>query len=211
MTQNQTAKAPTTRALTHVIAATDFSELGDRAVLSALRLAKVQPKSELHVIAVAFGEGNGLRMPWGDTSQLYSQAEAEQQMKERIANLIAPEAEAASGHVESINVYLSIGNPAEQIVRLAQTVDAELVVVGTHGRTGFARLVLGSVAEAVVRNAPCAVLVIRPRDFLGGLPVPHVEPPLKEGQHSLRPFHRSLIHHYVDRGAAASARVLPAG
>ena len=53
------------------------------------------------------------------------------------------------------------GPAAQTIVDLAESARAELVVVGTHGRTGLARLTLGSTAEAVIRSAPCSVLVIR--------------------------------------------------
>lgn len=53
------------------------------------------------------------------------------------------------------------GDAAAEIVRHAREERCELVVVGTHGRTGIARLALGSVAERVARQAPCAVLVVR--------------------------------------------------
>lgn len=53
------------------------------------------------------------------------------------------------------------GPAASSIVRLAEERGASLIVVGTHGRTGFARLALGSVAERVIRDAPCDVLAIR--------------------------------------------------
>jgi nucleotide-binding universal stress UspA family protein len=53
------------------------------------------------------------------------------------------------------------GDAAAAIVNEAETRDAELVVVGTHGRTGLARVALGSVAEKVVRAAPCSILVVR--------------------------------------------------
>jgi nucleotide-binding universal stress UspA family protein len=56
------------------------------------------------------------------------------------------------------------GPPAADIVRLAGELPAELVVVGTAGRTGLRRTLLGSVAEAVVRDAPCSVLVVRLRN-----------------------------------------------
>lgn len=55
------------------------------------------------------------------------------------------------------------GAPADRVTRAAQEGGFDLVVMGTHGRRGFRRLVLGSVAEAVVRGAPCSVLVVRPR------------------------------------------------
>jgi nucleotide-binding universal stress UspA family protein len=56
---------------------------------------------------------------------------------------------------------LSRERPSVALVRLAEAVDADLVVVGTRGRTGIGRILLGSVAEAVVRSAPCSVLVVR--------------------------------------------------
>ena len=53
------------------------------------------------------------------------------------------------------------GDPGESIVSAAEAEDVDLVVVGTHGRGTIGRLLLGSVSEHVVRNAPCPVLVIR--------------------------------------------------
>jgi nucleotide-binding universal stress UspA family protein len=55
------------------------------------------------------------------------------------------------------------GVPAEAIVAQAQQIRADLVVVGTHGRKGLDRLILGSVAESVVRGAHCSVLTVKPR------------------------------------------------
>lgn len=55
---------------------------------------------------------------------------------------------------------LLTGDPAEEILRHAREEHCDLVVVGTHGRTGVRRLVLGSVAERVARRAPCPVLVV---------------------------------------------------
>jgi nucleotide-binding universal stress UspA family protein len=57
------------------------------------------------------------------------------------------------------------GTPWDQIVKLAHADPAiDLVVMGTHGRTGLAHALLGSVAEKVVRHAPCAVLVVRSQE-----------------------------------------------
>ena len=57
----------------------------------------------------------------------------------------------------------SSGSPWEQIVALAKADPAiEMIVMGTHGRSGISRALIGSVAERVVRHAPCSVLVVRP-------------------------------------------------
>ncbi len=53
------------------------------------------------------------------------------------------------------------GVPHEAIVETARSVGADLIVMGTHGRSGLQRLVLGSVAENVLRHAPCPVLTLR--------------------------------------------------
>jgi nucleotide-binding universal stress UspA family protein len=53
------------------------------------------------------------------------------------------------------------GTPFEEIVRFARDKDIDLIVMGTHGHTGLAHLFLGSVAEKVVRRAPCPVLTVR--------------------------------------------------
>ena len=56
---------------------------------------------------------------------------------------------------------LLIGSPAEDLVKYAKENAIDLVVMGTHGRTGLTRLLMGSVAEAVVRRSPCPVLTIK--------------------------------------------------
>ena len=54
-----------------------------------------------------------------------------------------------------------MGDPASEIVRIAEEEKADMIVLGTHGRTGMSRLLMGSVAEAVVRRSPSPVLVYR--------------------------------------------------
>ena len=53
------------------------------------------------------------------------------------------------------------GDPASQIVRYAADAGIDLIVMGTHGRTGLERQLMGSVAEKVMRDAPCSVLVVK--------------------------------------------------
>jgi nucleotide-binding universal stress UspA family protein len=62
-----------------------------------------------------------------------------------------------------VRFALLAGAPADEIVRFARQGGFDAVVMGTHGRTGRERLVFGSVAQAVVRDAPCTVVVVRAR------------------------------------------------
>jgi nucleotide-binding universal stress UspA family protein len=60
--------------------------------------------------------------------------------------------------------FVEIGGAASEIVKAAKDWPADLIVIGSHGRSGLKRALLGSVAEAVMRHAPCPVLVVRAKD-----------------------------------------------
>lgn len=60
-----------------------------------------------------------------------------------------------------VEAHASFGAPWREIVRISEEYEADLVIVGTHGRTGLERALVGSVAETVVRHATCPVLVVR--------------------------------------------------
>jgi nucleotide-binding universal stress UspA family protein len=68
-----------------------------------------------------------------------------------------------AGTVDRLLVHIRVGRPDVEIAQLASDLAADLIVVGTHGRKGIERLLLGSVAETLVRYAPCPVLAYRPR------------------------------------------------
>jgi nucleotide-binding universal stress UspA family protein len=79
--------------------------------------------------------------------------------RQGLANLIATEKlEARDPRAE-----VRIGSPAAEVVAAAKDLHADLVCIGTHGRGGLSRVLLGSVAEQVVRHAPCPVLTVRPK------------------------------------------------
>ncbi len=79
--------------------------------------------------------------------------------KEGLANLIATEKVTACHPRTEVR----IGSPAAEIVAAAGDLHADLICIGTHGRGGLSRVLLGSVAEEVVRHAPCPVLTVRPK------------------------------------------------
>lgn len=61
----------------------------------------------------------------------------------------------------AVEHYLMVGDPAAEILDLAEEKGCDLIVMGTHGRTGLARLLMGSVAQQVVRRAPCPVVTVK--------------------------------------------------
>lgn len=77
--------------------------------------------------------------------------------KELAALRVRAETAGASG----VQTLVAEGHPADVIVRCAERGGFDLIVLGTHGRRGFQRMLLGSVAERVVRQAPCPVLTVR--------------------------------------------------
>ncbi len=81
-----------------------------------------------------------------------------------------------------IELYVGIGDPAEEIVQLATDLEADVIVVGTNERRGLARIALGSVSTEVFRRARCSVLVARTPDWTAAEKTPAIEPPLAEGQ-----------------------------
>ncbi len=76
-----------------------------------------------------------------------------------------------------LQVIAAVGHPVPEILAVAEALRAEMIVMTTHGRRGLRRAVYGSVAEAVLRNAPCPVLVIRVPSYApAALPLREVTP-----------------------------------
>jgi nucleotide-binding universal stress UspA family protein len=153
---------------------------------------------------VGSDEDGLLRLP-GENRQLLTQELADARARDHVAKLLlGSEALVHASSLQQIAVYVAPGSAAERLVALAAAIDADLIVIGTNNRTGLTRLLLGSVAEEVVRTASCGVLVLRPRDFLDGEKLPEVAAPLKPGEHSLKPFAHAPTFHYVQRSQSSS-------
>lgn len=137
-----------------ILVATDFSLDAKNAAAEAVQLAKrLDARCFLvHAWHVPIGpwEG-GASMPMQVIAQV--EAAATQCLEEALA-VARAEYPAAEGKL----VY---GDPRDAISKIARELHADLIVVGTHGRRGVSRLLLGSVAEWLVRHATCDVLVAR--------------------------------------------------
>jgi hypothetical protein len=88
-------------------------------------------------------------------------------------------AEARGQFAGRMSTHVAAGSTWKQILQIAVDVQADLIVIGTHGRGGIKRLILGSVAETVVRRASCTVLVVRKKGYHAFVP-PEIEPACAE-------------------------------
>ena len=129
---------------------TDFSPLGETALEMATALAKQRGAKLViaHVEEPPMAYGGG---------ELYSGIEEpdRREMEAMLAAILPTDPAVGYEH------RLLIGSPATAIVRLAESENFDLIVMPTHGRTGLSRLLMGSVAEEVVRKAPCPVLTVK--------------------------------------------------
>lgn len=144
-----------------VVAATDLSDAALPAVQAAAREAK---RREVELVVVhALGLSPAAAMwaalgtPFGAA---YSIPSAETVARVQAAARTTLEAALARFDIDG-TIVVPDGSAATSIVVEAERREASLVVVGTHGRTGFARVALGSVAEKVIQNAHCSVLAVR--------------------------------------------------
>ena len=141
----------------HVLAATDFSELGDRALQGAVAIAQGfdAPLVVLHVLAEQEVPTLYNRDEIGEFLGVAEAAKVKARglLDERLAKL-DPE--------KSLSVHLEVraGVPAEQVLDYADECHADLIVVGTSGKRGMKRWLLGSNAELVVRGSTHDVIVV---------------------------------------------------
>ena len=140
-----------------IILATDFSDIARHASYHALLLAQTY-KAELIALHV-FDPS-----VWNQPSHYYMASDGVirgiEEAIQRGKNSLQKLAESFDLKVETI---FAEGDPSHEIVRVAEERSADLIVLGTHGYSGWKRFTLGSVAELVVKHAPCAVLTIRPK------------------------------------------------
>ena len=160
-----------------VVVGDDYSQNSSDALKAACSLTETLTEVAFHVVHViesrhALGDGPNSPSNAATIGAPSDDLANEQAFLNAVTSRVAAEAVAANRtHVFG---HLRIGNPAREIVQLASDLSADLIVVGTHGRTGMMKLLLGSVARNVLSRASCPVLVVKPKN----LPAwPQIEPP----------------------------------
>lgn len=142
-----------------ILVAVQFDETGHIALDQAILLAATHGHAPLHVAHVvddtnASGRGAVLER---HTTQL---EDAQEQLQEWVTARLGENALPVKCHVR-------MGDVVETLFQLALDYDAEVIVVGTHGRKGVKRLAFGSVAQKLVAEARCPVLIASPKDYSG--------------------------------------------
>jgi nucleotide-binding universal stress UspA family protein len=139
-----------------IVVPTDFSDCSEAAWALAGRVAGALGSEVVlaHVFAepIVYGDpGLGADSSW----QLVEQG------RKWVEDELGKWASAARGQGMAVRTIVRAGSAHNEIVSLATDERAELIIMGTHGRTGLNRVLLGSVADRVIRLAPCPVLTVR--------------------------------------------------
>ena len=160
-----------------IVVGVDYSDTGELAFTEALALAARQRPAELHVLNVMPLSLPTLAPEFASGAVTVSINEAASRITAHVEKRLNEFRAARGDDIAGLRVvpHLRTDSPAFEVAQLAADLEADLVVVGTHGRRALARMLVGSVAELTVRLAPCPVLVVRPKAHPS--PVPTIQPP----------------------------------
>jgi len=171
----------TEQKLERAVVGVDFDDSGDDAIVEALRWLganSMRVLHALHVIDPKQAVKDNRVQP-----ALVAKEQALARVPEELSNWIAQLAHLRGLPFDDrVHAHARIGLPVETTLQFAIDYDASLLIVGTHGRRGLDRLLLGSVAEALVRGARCPVLVARPTDYAGATKTILPDTPYAPGQ-----------------------------
>ncbi len=156
-----------------IVVGIDYSSTSELALTRAFELAAERAGSEIHAVHVV----QLLVDPGVDTASIaagLTVPEAFTRLTEHVAKRVIEWEKATNQKVGQCFPHVRLESPASELAQIAADLEAALIVVGTHGRRGIERFFLGSVAERVLRIAPCSVYVVRPHE---SAPVPEIAPP----------------------------------
>ncbi len=139
-----------------IVIATDGSKTSNLAVIEGLRVGKAC-NSSIFVVSVIDTRALSSVSPEIQVQRSIDQMQAE---AERILSDVK-----ALGGGQNIETFILNGDPVNEITKFSSSRAADLIVVGTQGKHGLEKFFLGSVAEGIVRYAPCPVLIVRNYDL----------------------------------------------
>jgi nucleotide-binding universal stress UspA family protein len=146
--------------LKKILVPTDFSDCAKKALQYAIPFAKEHEAAItlLYVVPSNYAAGE-----YGGIDYASLEAEMRADGERQLAQLAQLCVDEKPGAVPA-NTLVRTGSPADEIIDVAKSLRADLIVISTHGRTGLKHVFLGSVVEHVVRRAPCPVLVVREQE-----------------------------------------------
>jgi nucleotide-binding universal stress UspA family protein len=140
-----------------LLAALEFDDTGERALREACRIAQRHTPTELHLVH-AIAPSLATERHGESTDVGVQLARAPGKLREYVDRCCAGTTLKVTAHVRS-------GSPAQVVLHTAADLEADLIVLGTHQRNGLERMMLGSVAELVLREARCPVLIAVPKAY----------------------------------------------
>ena len=143
--------------LKRILVPTDFSDFSAEALRYGCALAE-KFESELHLFHVLEVHPSGVPGFGGGLALTTYIKESKEAAEKSMSKLLGAEWEQGRQVVRAT----AEGSPFVEIIRYAKENDIDLVVMGTHGRSALSQMLIGGVAEKVVRKSPCAVLTVRP-------------------------------------------------
>ena len=162
---------------TVILVGVDRSPASDTALDTAVTLARANVAAELHLLHVV------PPMPEAAVPAIPATALIDDGRKfvDSVAKVAAEKFEGR------LVAHLTVGEPGREILQLANDLEADMIVVGTHAKKAIERMLVGSVSVSVVKKAHCPVVVARPKDYAAGEErnetreiaekVPEIEPP----------------------------------
>jgi nucleotide-binding universal stress UspA family protein len=136
----------------NIVIATDGSEKNLSAVIEGVMISRVSG-AKLHIVYVI----DTKPLTTGVIEESY--AGMYDSLRDEGEQALEQAKELAGGL--NVETFLLTGKPATEITKFVKEHGADLLVIGTQGKSGLGKLILGSVAESIVRTAPCSVLVVR--------------------------------------------------
>lgn len=159
-----------------IVVGFDYSPISELALRRAFDLASREEVAEVHVVTVILlGDSGGAGIAGVPIHPVISADAAHEALEKKTGEVLAEWKKTTGRSFKRLVTHVRSEAPAAEIAQLASDLAADLVVVGTHGHRGFSRLLLGSVAEGVVRLSECEVLVVRPQK--AEAKTPKIEPP----------------------------------
>ena len=145
-----------------ILAPIDFSEHSMEAMRGAMELAK-GIGAEVHLVHTIAPHHHFIPLPLATNAEQSRELVREAAMLEQAEEELKRIKKDEFGDSKNVVTFAEVGHPVQKLLDYAKRNEIDLIMLATHGRTGAEHLVIGSVAEKLVRYAPCSVLVYRRR------------------------------------------------